>query len=147
MLFTPITIGSLALKNRIVMSPMCMYSCPNEDGKVMNWHKTHYSSRAVGQVGLVIVEASAVTEQGRISPMDLGIWSNDHVAGLRELVGLIHEHDGKIGIQLAHAGRKSMVEGPIIAPSAIAFNEEHRIPMEMTIDQIEETILSWKSVV
>lgn len=145
MLFTPITIGSLALKNRIVMSPMCMYSCPNEDGKVMNWHKTHYSSRAVGQVGLVIVEASAVTEQGRISPMDLGIWSNDHVAGLRELVGLIHEHDGKIGIQLAHAGRKSMVEGPIIAPSAIAFNEEHRIPMEMTIDQIEETILSFKN--
>ncbi|MEX2414853.1 MAG: NADPH dehydrogenase NamA [Paenibacillaceae bacterium] len=145
MLFTPFTIGNLELRNRIVMSPMCMYSCPHEDGKVMNWHKTHYSSRAVGQVGLVIVEASAVTEQGRISPIDLGIWSDDHVAGLRELVDLIHEHDGKIGIQLSHAGRKSNVEGPILAPSAIAFNEQYKVPTEMTIDQIEETIQSFKN--
>lgn len=144
MLFTPMTIGNLELKNRIVMSPMCMYSCTSEDGKVMNWHKTHYSSRAVGQVGLVIVEASAVTEQGRISPRDLGIWNDEHIAGLRELVGLIHEHNGKIGIQLAHAGRKSEVEGPIIAPSAIAFNEKHRTPLEMSIDQVEQTIQSFK---
>jgi NADPH2 dehydrogenase len=144
MLFSPITIGSLKLKNRVVMSPMCMYSCPYEDGRVMNWHKTHYSSRAVGQVGLIIVEASAVTAQGRISANDLGIWSDDHITGLRELVGLVHEHDAKIGIQLAHAGRKSMVNGPIIAPSAIAFNEQHRVPEEMSMDQIEETILSFK---
>ncbi len=145
MLFTPLTIGNLKLKNRIVMSPMCMYSCTAEDGKVMNWHKTHYSSRAVGQVGLIIVEASAVTEQGRISTKDLGIWSNDHIAGLTELVGLIHEQQGKIGIQLAHAGRKSEVKGPIIAPSAIAFNEQHRTPQEMSVDQIEQTIQSFKA--
>ncbi|MEX1029243.1 MAG: NADPH dehydrogenase NamA [Paenibacillaceae bacterium] len=144
MLFTPIKIGSLELKNRIVMSPMCMYSCPYEDGKVMNWHKTHYTSRAVGQVGLVMVEASAVTAQGRISVNDLGIWNDDQVEGLQELVGLVHEHDAKIGIQLAHAGRKSMVEGPIIAPSAIAFDDQHRVPVEMTAQQIEETILSFK---
>ncbi len=143
MLFTPMTIGNLELKNRIVMSPMCMYSCTSEDGKVMNWHKMHYSSRAVGQVGLIIVEASAVTEQGRISPKDLGIWSDDHIAGLRELVGLTHEHNGKIGIQLAHAGRKSEVEGPIIAPSAVAFNDKYRTPLEMTIEQVEETIQSF----
>ena len=145
MLFTPFTIGNLELKNRIVMSPMCMYSCYQEDGKITNWHKTHYSSRAVGQVGLVMVEASAVTAQGRISPADLGIWSDDQTAGLSELVSLVHENDGRIGIQLAHAGRKSMVEGPIIAPSAIAFNEQHRTPEAMTIDQIEDTILSFKN--
>ncbi len=66
-LFTPLTIRNLTLKNRIVMSPMCMYSCMDESGKVNNWHKTHYTSRAVGQVGLIIVEATAVTAQGRIS--------------------------------------------------------------------------------
>jgi NADPH2 dehydrogenase len=144
MLFTPIRIGKLELKNRIVMSPMCMYSCPREDGMVMNWHKTHYTSRAVGQVGLIIVEATAVNPQGRISPNDLGIWSDEHIAGLTELVSLVHEQGAKIGIQIAHAGRKSMVEGPIVAPSAIAFNDQHRIPVEMSIEQIEETILNFQ---
>ena len=75
-LFTPFTIKNTTIKNRIVMAPMCMYSCPNEDGMVENWHKTHYTSRAVGQVGLIILEATAVTPQGRISPNDLGIWSD-----------------------------------------------------------------------
>jgi NADPH2 dehydrogenase len=144
MLFTPIRIGKLELKNRIVMSPMCMYSCPREDGMVMNWHKTHYTSRAVGQVGLIIVEATAVNPQGRISPNDLGIWSDEHITGLTELVSLVHEQGAKIGIQIAHAGRKSMVEGPIVAPSAIAFDDQHRIPVEMSNEQIEETILNFK---
>ena len=66
-LFSPLTIRNMTLKNRIVMSPMCMYSCMDESGKVNEWHKTHYTSRAVGQVGLIIVEATAVTAQGRIS--------------------------------------------------------------------------------
>jgi NADPH2 dehydrogenase len=144
MLFTPIRIGKLELKNRIVMSPMCMYSCPREDGMVMNWHKTHYTSRAVGQVGLIIVEATAVNPQGRISSNDLGIWSDEHIAGLTELVSLVHEQGAKIGIQIAHAGRKSMVEGPIVAPSAVAFDDQHRIPVEMSNEQIEETILNFK---
>lgn len=139
-LFSPLTIRNLTLKNRIVMSPMCMYSCMDESGKVNNWHKTHYTTRAVGQVGLIIVEATAVSPQGRISVHDLGIWSDEHIPGLAELVQLAHEQDSKIGIQLAHAGRKAEVPGEIIAPSAIAFNDAYQTPQEMTIEQIKETI-------
>lgn len=143
-LFSPYTVKDVTFKNRIVMSPMCMYSCPNEDGKVMNWHITHYTSRAVGQVGLVILEASAVTPQGRISPYDLGIWSDDHIVGLKQLVEMNHENDSKIGIQIAHAGRKAEIEGSIIAPSAIAFNEDMKEPQEMTLEDIKATVEAFK---
>ncbi|MCM3566701.1 NADPH dehydrogenase NamA [Neobacillus mesonae] len=143
-LFSPYTIKDVTLKNRIVMSPMCMYSSHNKDGHVQNWHRTHYTTRAVGQVGLIIVEATAVTAQGRISPQDLGIWGDEHVEGLQELVGLVKEHDTKIGIQLAHAGRKAELEGEIIAPSAIPFNEKSKTPKEMTKADIEETVEAFK---
>ncbi|WP_102274659.1 NADPH dehydrogenase NamA [Cytobacillus massiliigabonensis] len=143
-LFTPFTIKNTTIKNRIVMAPMCMYSCPNEDGMVENWHKTHYTSRAVGQVGLIILEATAVTPQGRISPNDLGIWSDDHIAGLKELTDLMKEHGATTGIQLAHAGRKAVLEGEILAPSALAFNEKMKQPKEMTIEEIQETIEAFK---
>ncbi|XJZ26137.1 NADPH dehydrogenase NamA [Bacillota bacterium Lsc_1132] len=143
-LFTPYTVKDVTLKNRIVMSPMCMYSSHNEDGKVQNWHRTHYVSRAVGQVGLIILEATAVTPQGRISPQDLGIWSDDHIAGLKEVVDMIKEHGAKTGIQLAHAGRKAVLEGEILAPSAIAFDEKSKTPKEMSKADIEETIEAFK---
>ena len=143
-LFSPITIKNMTLKNRIVMSPMCMYSCLDESGKVSSWHKTHYASRAVGQVGLIIIEATAVTPQGRISVHDLGIWSDEHVEGLRELVQLVHEQDAKIGIQLAHAGRKSTDHGEIIAPSALRFNDSYKMPHAMTAEQIRETIEAFR---
>ncbi|MFF2448691.1 NADPH dehydrogenase NamA [Neobacillus sp. NPDC058068] len=143
-LFSPYTIKGVTLKNRIVMAPMCMYSSPNEDGHVQNWHHTHYTSRAVGQVGLIIVEATAVTPQGRISPQDLGIWNDEHVKGFQELVGLMKEHGAKTGIQLAHAGRKAVLEGDIIAPSAIAFNEKMKTPKEMTTADIAETVEAFK---
>ncbi|MBT2686998.1 NADPH dehydrogenase NamA [Bacillus sp. ISL-47] len=139
-LFSPFTIKDVTFKNRIVMAPMCMYSSHNEDGMVQNWHRTHYTSRAVGQVGLIILEATAVTPQGRISPQDLGIWSDDHIAGLKELTDLMKEHGAAAGIQLAHAGRKATVEGEILAPSAIAFNEKMKKPKEMTKEEISETI-------
>jgi NADPH2 dehydrogenase len=139
-LFSPFTIKDVTFKNRIVMAPMCMYSCHNEDGLVQNWHRTHYTSRAVGQVGLIILEATAVTPQGRISPQDLGIWSDDHIAGLKELTNLMKEHGAATGIQLAHAGRKATVEGEILAPSAIAFNEKMKKPKEMTKEEISETV-------
>ncbi|TDF94117.1 NADPH dehydrogenase NamA [Paenibacillus piri] len=138
-LFSPITINGMTLKNRIVMSPMCMYSCADQSGKVQDWHKIHYPARAVGQVGLIIVEASAVTPQGRISPQDLGIWSDEHTAGLKELVRLVQGQGSKIAIQLAHAGRKAVLDGPIIAPSAIPFDEQSKTPDAMTVEQIEET--------
>jgi NADPH2 dehydrogenase len=140
MLFSSIRMKQMELKNRIVMSPMCMYSCMAQDGKVTNWHKTHYVSRAVGGVGLVILEATAVTPQGRISAEDLGIWSDEHIGGLKELVSLIHEQGAKAGIQLAHAGRKATVDGPIIAPSPLPFSDKMKTPQEMTPDQIAATI-------
>lgn len=143
-LFSPFTIKGVTLKNRIVMAPMCMYSSHNEDGHLQNWHRTHYTSRAVGQVGLIIVEATAVTPQGRISPQDLGIWSDEHVEGFEDLVSLMKEHGAKTGIQLAHAGRKAVLEGEIIAPSAIAFNEKYKTPKEMTKADMEETVEAFK---
>ena len=143
-LFSPLTIKGVTLKNRIVMSPMCMYSSHNKDGHVQNWHRTHYTARAVGQVGLIIVEATAVTPLGRISPQDLGIWSDEHVKGFQELVSLMKEHGAKTGIQLAHAGRKAVLEGEIVAPSAIAFNEKSKTPKEMTKSDIEETVEAFK---
>ncbi|MGG1396913.1 NADPH dehydrogenase NamA [Bacillus salipaludis] len=143
-LFSPYTIKGVTLKNRIVMSPMCMYSSHNEDGHIQNWHRTHYTSRAVGQVGLIIVEATAVTPQGRISPQDLGIWSDEHVEGFKELVSLMKEHGAKTGIQLAHAGRKAVLEGEILAPSALAYNEKSKTPKEMTVAEIAETVDAFK---
>lgn len=143
-LFTPYTVKNVTLKNRIVMSPMCMYSSHNEDGKIQNWHRTHYTSRAVGQVGLIIIEATAVTPQGRISPYDLGIWSDDHIDGLKELVGLMKEHGSKTGIQLAHAGRKAELDGEIVAPSAIPFNNSMKRPKEMSKTDIAATVAAFK---
>lgn len=143
-LFSSYTIKDLALKNRIVMAPMCMYSSENEDGKVEDFHITHYVSRAIGQVGLIIQEATAVTPQGRISSKDLGIWSDDHIEGLSRLTSLIKSYGSKTGIQLAHAGRKAMLDGEIIAPSAIPFNDEMKTPKEMTSEDIRETVEAFK---
>lgn len=143
-LFEPYKLKNVTLKNRIVMSPMCMYSCYKEDGKVTDWHYTHYTSRAVGQVGLIIFEATAVTPQGRISPQDLGIWSDDHIEGLSKLVGMLKEHGAATGIQIAHAGRKAVLDQEIIAPSAIAFNEKMKTPKEMSLEDIKDTIEAFK---
>lgn len=143
-LFEPYTIKNVEFKNRIVMSPMCMYSSHHENGMVEDWHKVHYASRAVGQVGLIIVEATAVQPEGRISAQDLGIWSDDHVEGLTETVRLMKQHGAKTGIQLAHAGRKAEIDDPIFAPSAVAFNDRYKMPVEMTKEDIKETIQAFK---
>ncbi|TYS68221.1 NADPH dehydrogenase NamA [Sutcliffiella horikoshii] len=142
-LFSPYTVKGVTLKNRIVMSPMCMYSSHNEDGHVQDWHMTHYVSRAVGQVGLIMVEATAVQPQGRISPQDLGIWNDEHIQGFQELNRQIKVHGSKTAIQLAHAGRKAMVDGDIYAPTALAFNEKMKTPVEMSKDDIKETIAAF----
>ncbi len=143
-LFSPYTIKNTTFKNRIVMAPMCMYSSYHEDGKVQNFHLTHYVSRALGQVGLIILEATAVASQGRISPQDLGIWDDDHIPGLKQLTTMMKEHGAKTGIQLAHAGRKAVLEGDIFAPSAIPFNEQMKMPKEMTLEDIRHTIEDFK---
>lgn len=140
LLLSPYHVKDLQLKNRIVMSPMCMYACEEKDGKVTPWHLTHYGSRAIGQVGLIIQEATAVLPAGRISEEDLGIWEDEQVAGLTQLVQTIHAFGSKAGIQLAHAGRKALVPGTIFAPSAIPYNEQMRVPKAMTQEEIDGTI-------
>lgn len=126
------------------MSPMCMYSSTGEQGFVEDFHITHYISRAVGQVGLIMVEATAVTPQGRISSHDLGIWSDNHVPQLKKLVEGVKQYGAATAIQLAHAGRKATVDGEIFAPSAIAFDEESKTPTAMSKKQIAETIQAFQ---
>ncbi|MGI8383449.1 NADPH dehydrogenase NamA [Robertmurraya sp. P23] len=144
-LFSTYTIKDVTFKNRIVMAPMCMYSSHEQDGHIQDWHRTHYISRAVGQVGLIILEATAVTPQGRISSYDLGIWSDEHIEGLKELSDGMKAYGAKTGIQIAHAGRKAELEGDILAPSAIPYNEKMKMPKEMTLEEIRETVLSFQS--
>ncbi|MBB6455345.1 NADPH2 dehydrogenase [Salirhabdus euzebyi] len=139
-LFSPFTIKNVTLKNRIVMSPMCMYSVDTEDGFVKPFHITHYESRAVGQAGLIMVESTSVTPEGRISPNDLGIWDEKHVEGLQKINQAVHVHGAKTAIQLGHAGRKAALKEEIFSPSAIAFNDKYQTPTEMTEEKIKETI-------
>ncbi|KGP93225.1 NADPH dehydrogenase [Pontibacillus chungwhensis BH030062] len=143
-LFSPITFGKVTLKNRIAMSPMCMYSSHTEDGKVAPFHLAHYESRAAGQAGLIMIEATSVLPEGRISPQDLGIWSDDHIVGLQQINEGIHRHGARSAIQLGHAGRKAILEQEIFAPSAIPFKEDMKTPTEMTNHDIKRTIEAFK---
>lgn len=149
-LFTPHTMRSVTLPNRIVVSPMCQYSCV--DGFATDWHLVHLGSRAVGGAGLIIAEATAVEARGRISPEDLGIWDDAHVAPLARTAAFIAEQGSVPGIQLAHAGRKASTYRPwsgtgavaveqggwadVIAPSAVAFADNYPTPRAMTLDEI-----------
>ena len=136
MLFTPYGIANLELKNRIVMPPMCMYKAA-ADGKVTDWHLLHYASRAAGQVGLIIVEATAVEGRGRISAQDLGLWEDGQIEGMKKLVELVHAQGGKIGVQLAHAGRKSTVPDSVpVAPSTLKFDESCYCPQALAVGEI-----------
>src|SRR5262249_9502648 len=109
-LFDPLEIRSLTLASRVVVSPMCQYS--SVDGFSNDWHLVHLGSRAVGGAALVFTEATAVAAVGRISPHDLGIYDDGHVAGLARIVRFIHGQKARAGIQLAHAGRKGSTARP-----------------------------------
>ncbi|MFQ3542890.1 NADPH dehydrogenase NamA [Halobacillus rhizosphaerae] len=143
-LFSSYTVKGVTLKNRIVMSPMCMYSSYDQDGKAQPFHLAHYESRAAGQVGLVMTEASAVQPEGRISHEDLGIWDDEHIEGLSKITKGVHSHDAKAGIQLAHAGRKANLNGNIYAPSPIAFNESFKEPLKMSTEDIKDTVSAFQ---
>ena len=126
------------------MAPMCMYSS-DEGGQVKDFHRVHYPARALGGVGLVILEATAVVPNGRISSNDLGIWSDSHVDGLESIVDGVNSYGAKVGIQLAHAGRKCGSNDPFtVAPSPIRSSDEYRIPRELSEDGIKEIVLSFK---
>jgi 2,4-dienoyl-CoA reductase-like NADH-dependent reductase (Old Yellow Enzyme family) len=148
-LFDPLTLRGATLRNRIGVSPMCQYSCT--DGLATDWHLVHLGSRAVGGAGLVMVEATAVEARGRISPADMGLWSDAHVPPLARIARFVSEQGAVPGIQLAHAGRKASTavpwlgsgslpddEGgwPSIAPSAIPFSPKDRTPVAMTTTDI-----------
>ena len=105
LLFEPIKIRDIILKNRIVVSPMCQYS--SVDGFANDWHLVHLGSRAIGGSALVFTEATAVSPEGRITPDDLGIWKDEHILFLKRLTDFIKENGAVPGIQLAHAGRKA----------------------------------------
>ena len=109
-LFDPLTLRQVTLRNRIVVSPMCQYS--SEDGFANDWHLVHLGSRAVGGAGLVFTEAAAVLREARISPEDLGIWSDAHVEPLARIVHFLHQQGSEAGMQLAHAGRKASTRRP-----------------------------------
>jgi NADPH2 dehydrogenase len=142
-LFQPLSIGDLNLKNRVVMAPMCMYKAV--DGMVNEWHLIHYTTRAIGGVGLIIVEATAVELSGRISKDDLGLWSDEQIEGHRILVQSIHGQGAKVGVQLGHAGRKANVGyGRVIGPSEVAFNETYRTPEAMSEQEIKDTVEHFK---
>ncbi len=143
-LFDTFTLRGLTLRNRIVVSPMCEYS--SVDGFSNDWHVVHLGSRAVGGAGLVMTEAAAVSPEGRITAHDLGIYSDEHVAGLRRIVDFIHAQGAKAGIQLAHAGRKASSPRPWdgghaitvadggwqpLAPSAIPYSPGDAAPRAM----------------
>lgn len=141
MLFDSFKIKDLELKNRIVLAPMCMYSA--EGGYVGDFHVIHYATRAMGQVGLIIVEATAVLENGQITKNDLGIWDDSHIKGLSWITKRIKHFNSKAGIQLAHAGRKAKETNNMIAPSAIAFGD-YKTPKEMTKEEINEVINAFR---
>lgn len=147
LLFEPYTLKGLTFKNRVAMAPMCQYSAGN-DGLLQEWHRVHYASRAVGQVGLIIVEATAVEPRGRISNRDLGIWNDAAIKPFSDLLQPVKAHHCKIGIQIAHAGRKATIrDEAIVAPSAIPFNDEFQVPVELSASEIRVIVSAFGSAV
>jgi 2,4-dienoyl-CoA reductase-like NADH-dependent reductase (Old Yellow Enzyme family) len=158
-LFSPLSIKGIQLKNRLVVSPMCQYS--SVDGFANDWHLVHLGSRAVGGAGLIISEATAVSPEGRITPDDLGIWADEHVANLKRITHFIQQNGSVAGIQLAHAGRKASHRSPwkggtaiaptdeggwqTVAPSAVPFDEGGPVPTELDRDGIEKVLADFES--
>ncbi|RKP14574.1 NADH:flavin oxidoreductase/NADH oxidase [Piptocephalis cylindrospora] len=156
-LFHPYKLRNLTLKNRIAVSPMCMYSSSN--GFFNDFHLVHIGSMALHGVGLITTEATAVAPEGRISFHDAGIWSDEHIAGLKRIVDFSHRTHTPISVQLAHAGRKASTKAPwlgdgdrkatpsddpegweVLGASALPYNANHNMPHEMTVDQIRQTV-------
>jgi 2,4-dienoyl-CoA reductase (NADPH2) len=152
-LFQPLTIRGVTLKNRIVVSPMCQYS--SVDGMAGDWHLVHLGSRAAGGAGLIFVEATAVTPEGRITPGDMGIWDDRHIEPLARITTFLDRMGAVPAIQLAHAGRKASCQVPwngggrlsaadggwdVVAPSAIPFRESDPLPVALSLSGIDEIV-------
>ena len=155
-LFEPLRIRGVEFKNRIFVSPMCQYS--SVDGMATDWHMVHLGSRAVGGAACVIVEATAVEPEGRISPDDMGIWSDAHIEPFRRINSFIKSHGAVPAIQLAHAGRKASTKAPwkgggvlpvaeggwsVVGASAIPFDDGYPMPAELSREDIEALVQSF----
>lgn len=149
-LFSPLTLRRLTLRNRIVLSPMCMYSAAG-DGLATDWHMAHYLARAVGGAGLLIIEATAVESRGRINERDLGLWDDAQIEPLARIVQMVQAEGAAIATQLAHAGRKAWTAekgiGPElgVAPSPLPFSAEFPIPHELTLAEIDQIVAAWQA--
>ncbi|MGK3126419.1 NADPH dehydrogenase NamA [Candidatus Pantoea formicae] len=144
LLFEPITINGVEFRNRIAMSPMCMHSA-SDNGDINDFHIIHYGARALGGAGLVMLETAAVLPNGPIGPGDIGIWDDHHIEGLRRVTAVIQRFGAKAGAQIGHAGRQlGISHQPSIAPSAIPFTAESRVPQEMTVKQIREVVEAFR---
>lgn len=156
-LFSPFSIGQLRLKNRIVIAPMCQYSA--DHGKASDWHMIHLGNMIISGAGLLIIEATAVTPEGRISADDLGLWSDTTEIALQRVLTAIRQHsDMPVAIQLAHAGRKASTQAPWQgghtvsqaeggwqpqAPSALAFDPRDPAPAVLTEEEIQQLVKSF----
>jgi 2,4-dienoyl-CoA reductase-like NADH-dependent reductase (Old Yellow Enzyme family) len=156
-LFSPFKLRSVEFANRIGVSPMCQYS--SQDGFATDWHLVHLGSRAQGGAGLVMVEASAVLPEGRISSGDLGIWKDDHIPALERIAAFLHTQGARAGIQLAHAGRKGSMSVPFagerlllpaeggwqpVAPSALAFAPDYAVPQSLDLAGIAAVVEAFR---
>lgn len=152
-LFTPLALRSLTFPNRLAISPMCMYS--SRQGLATPWHMVHLGSRAVGGAGLVMVEMTDVTPEGRITPGDMGLWSDAHGEALAPIAAFGHEHGSAMGVQLGHAGRKASCHRPwegsrplapdegawtTLAPSAVPFRPDWPVPHALTKAEIQDLV-------
>jgi len=159
-LLTPLKLRGVTFRNRIAVSPMCQYSA--EKGFANDWHLVHLGSRAAGGAGLVIVEATAVLPEGRITPKDVGLWSDDHIEPLARIARFVHSQGAVAGIQLAHAGRKASCDVPwiggaalkpeeggwqVVGPSPLAFGLDSPTPVALTKDGIEGVIAAFEAAV
>ena len=158
-LFSPLKIKNIELKNRIAVSPMCEYS--SEDGFANDWHLVHLGSKAVGGAALIITEATAVSPEGRITFADLGIYHDEHIPKLKQIIDFIHAHGAIAGVQLAHAGRKASHAEPwtggkqipsdqqngwkTLAPSEISFIDGEETPLELDKAGIEKIKSDFKA--
>ncbi|MFJ3980502.1 NADH:flavin oxidoreductase/NADH oxidase [Streptomyces fungicidicus] len=162
-LFEPYVLRGVTVPNRVWMPPMCQYSAAPEGpatGAPGDWHFAHYAARAAGGTGLIVVEATAVSPEGRISPYDLGIWNDTQVEAFRRITRFLTSQGTVPAIQLAHAGRKASTDrtwkggapvGPDghgwqpVAPSPLAFDERHPVPDELTVEQIHDVVEQFRA--
>jgi len=141
---TPFALKDLKLKNRIVMAPMCQYSVDAKDGIPNEWHYVHYVSRAIGGTGLILMEMTDVDPDGRITDQDLGLWSDEHIPAFKRIISEVHKYGSKIGIQIAHAGRKAEDAEQPVGPSAIPAGTTYRTPKPLSVDEIKKIVNQFK---